>query len=261
MKTYYFLSGLPRAGSTLLASLLNQHPDIHASGTSALLELLVSQASSISMQRTFYEITNEQEIEVYRGIMNSFYKHVNKNIIVDKHRGWPNLIDALKKMDIDAKIICNNRSVPEIITSFITLINKNPETPNFIDELIVKRNLPINTHNRAMTIWGDYVQIPHTALINAMKTHRDNLMFIDYNDIINNPTDILKNIENFLEIKNYEGYTFNNIKNNHVEKDETGWRLKDLHTIRPKLEKISKSPESIIGTELTNYFNQFNIQL
>jgi sulfotransferase len=261
MKTIYFLSGLPRAGSTLLASLLNQHPDIHASATSALLELLVSQANSVSMNRIFYEITDAQEIEVYNGIVNSFYKHIDKNIIIDKHRGWPNLVPALKKMGIEAKIICSNRPVSEIVTSYITLIDKNPTSPNFIDELIVKRNLPINIHNRAMTIWTDYVQIPHTALINAMKTHRDNLCIVNYNDIINTPQKTLQNVEIFLGAENYDGYKFDNIKNEQPEKDENGWRIKDLHLIRPKLEKTSKSPEKIIGTELAHYFSQFDINV
>ncbi len=36
MKTLYFLGGLPRSGSTLLGSLLNQHPDIYVSPTSPL---------------------------------------------------------------------------------------------------------------------------------------------------------------------------------------------------------------------------------
>jgi hypothetical protein len=36
MKTLYFLGGLPRSGSTLLGSLLNQHSDIYVSPTSPL---------------------------------------------------------------------------------------------------------------------------------------------------------------------------------------------------------------------------------
>ena len=36
MKTLYFLGGLPRSGSTLLGSLLNQHSEIYVSPTSPL---------------------------------------------------------------------------------------------------------------------------------------------------------------------------------------------------------------------------------
>jgi hypothetical protein len=40
MKNLMFLSGLPRTGSTLLTSLLNQHPEIYASGSSPLSDLI-----------------------------------------------------------------------------------------------------------------------------------------------------------------------------------------------------------------------------
>ncbi len=41
MKNIYFLSGLPRSGSTVLAAILSQNPNIHATSTSNLLDTLV----------------------------------------------------------------------------------------------------------------------------------------------------------------------------------------------------------------------------
>jgi hypothetical protein len=35
----YFLSGLPRSGSTVLAALLNQRNDIHVTPTSGLIDI------------------------------------------------------------------------------------------------------------------------------------------------------------------------------------------------------------------------------
>jgi sulfotransferase len=260
MKTYHFLSGLPRTGSTLLASILNQHPSIHVSATSALLDLLVAQANAMQLNRGLYEITNFQEIEVYNGMIDSYYKHIDKDIIFDKHRAWPNLIPALYKMGFsDVKVICTNRPVADIVSSYITLIDKNPEYPNFIDELIINKNLEINTSNRAMTIWNDYVQIPHTVLKNAISTNRNNLLFINYDDIINDPKSVIDTICTFFKIQKFDGYDFTNIVNNQPEKDENGWKLKDLHVIRPELKKVSVPPEKVIGPELTNYFNQFNL--
>ena len=40
MKTFHFLSGLPRSGSTLITSLLNQNPQIHASTNSPVLDTI-----------------------------------------------------------------------------------------------------------------------------------------------------------------------------------------------------------------------------
>ena len=41
MKKIYFLSGLPRSGSTVLAALLQQHPEMHTTATSGLLDMLM----------------------------------------------------------------------------------------------------------------------------------------------------------------------------------------------------------------------------
>ena len=40
MKNLLFLSGLPRSGSTLLGSILSQHPEIYVTPTSPLSDLL-----------------------------------------------------------------------------------------------------------------------------------------------------------------------------------------------------------------------------
>jgi len=39
-KKFFFISGLPRTGSTLLSSILYQNPLIHAEGNSALCQLM-----------------------------------------------------------------------------------------------------------------------------------------------------------------------------------------------------------------------------
>ena len=41
-KRVYFLSGLPRSGSTLLANILAQHPEIYVTPTSGIVDMLVN---------------------------------------------------------------------------------------------------------------------------------------------------------------------------------------------------------------------------
>ena len=40
MKKYFFLNGMPRAGNTLLASILNQNPDIKTTANSLTMGLI-----------------------------------------------------------------------------------------------------------------------------------------------------------------------------------------------------------------------------
>ena len=66
-KQFYFLSGLPRSGSTVLAAILNQHPDVHTSSTSGLLDVMFGtfQAwkSSMSAQADANKQAGEAEIK------------------------------------------------------------------------------------------------------------------------------------------------------------------------------------------------------
>lgn len=262
MKQYYFLGSLPRTGSTLLASLLNQHPDVYASATSALLDLLIPMSNAISFNRGMYEINDEQEINIYRGIVDSFYKHIDKTYIFDKHRVWPDMVNPLKKMGFNyPKMIITLRPIPEIITSYITLIDKNPNDKNNIDELVKAKGWQINNNNRAMVIWTEYIVRSHTVINNAIKNGTNNFLFIQYDDIINNPNDVLNRVCDFTGIPKYDGYDFNKIENKNKEKDDGGWAIKDLHKIRPILQKQSANPEDVIGKSLVDHFNQFNIKI
>ena len=259
MKKFYFLSGLPRTGSTLLASILNQNPNIHVSGTSALLELLTTTGNGIATNRSTYEITEEQEINIYYGIINGQYQHIDKNIIFDKHRGWPSMIQALQKIKHNPKILCTIRTIPEIIVSYIKLIEKNPNFLNFIDDGIKKKRLGINTFNRAMTIWFECIHPSYSLLRDIIVKNRENFLIVQYDDIVVNPMMVLNDVHSFFNIESYDGYDFNNIINTQPEKDEEGWKMIDLHKIRPELRKTSISPEKVLGTELVKYFNQFNL--
>lgn len=259
MKKFYFLSGLPRTGSTVLSSILNQHPNIHSSETSGLLELLLTTGRGILNARKTYDIDDVKESNIYRGMIDGYYKHIEKEIIFDKNRGWPSMVLPLKKIDIDAKIICTIRPIPEIVASYIVLIEKNPNFLNFIDENIINKKIQINTFNRAMTIWGDVLQAPYSTVKEALLKTRKNLLVIQYDDIINNPIEVMNDVHSFIGLERYYGYDFDNIVNNQPEKDEMGWKLKDLHVIRPKLNKISVAPEKILGEELVKYLSQFNL--
>jgi len=90
MKDIFFLSGLPRSGSTLLGSILGQNPDFYVTPTSPLLDLLCFTNESFNKLENRYtfdiKIISEN---VYKGLVKSFYAHVKQPFIIDKHRGHP----------------------------------------------------------------------------------------------------------------------------------------------------------------------------
>ena len=95
----YFLSGLPRSGSTLLTSLLNQRPDAYASPTSNLCDTMGAAVSVWENNPTTQASGGKEEdlIRILQGIQESRY-NTDKQVF-DKSRGWvaPQITKTLSK--------------------------------------------------------------------------------------------------------------------------------------------------------------------
>lgn len=260
-KSIFFLSGLPRSGSTLLLSILAENPSVTVTPTSPLLDLLCY--TNEAFEKLNEKYTYDTEIvsaNVYKHIVEGFFENVKTKIVIDKHRGHPRNINPLKKfITPNPKIICTVRPISEVITSYIKLIEKNNQSDNFVDNSLRSRRISINTSNRAKCLWEEYIQDPYQSMVYGLKNHRKNLHIVEYDSIINNPEKTLEGIYQFLEIPFYKNHQFTNIHNACAEEKDAAWGLENLHKIRPRLEKTSTSPQQILGPFLTDYYNNFNL--
>jgi len=69
----HFLSGLPRSGSTVLSSILNQHPQVHSTSTSGLIEIMgaVCTTWESSASTVAQGSDKEEAYRLLRSVMNS----------------------------------------------------------------------------------------------------------------------------------------------------------------------------------------------
>lgn len=260
MKTIHYLCGLQRTGSTLLACLLNQHPEIHATATSPLLDILLAANSRMEECAAQYTFDLDSKIKILTSvILNQFHSDIDKPIVIDKHRGWPTIISELDKLYKKPKLICTNRSVPEILSSFIQLINKNNKFNNYIDNQIRSKSLPISINNRADFLFNEYVNPSIMTINKSLNLHRENFYFVEYDDIINSPQDTMNGIYQFLGVESVN-HNFDCIENTCKEEKDYAWGIENLHIIRNKLQKTSTPPEEVLGKELTEYYRQFDIK-
>ena len=259
MKKIYFLSGMQRSGSTLLSCILNQNPQIFATKTSPLLDIIFSCKDTLDQVNNQYTFNYEEKNkDLILGILNSFHESEKKSVIIDKHRGWVGTIGEIKKY-YNPKVICTNRSVPEVISSFITLIDSNKSLNNVIDKTLRNSGLPISITNRANYIFNDFINSPRQGIISALENYSEYIHMVEYTDIINSPEETISKIYKFLEIDDFK-HDFNNIENTCKEEKDLAWGIENLHIIRNKLQKISTPPEEVLGKELTEYYSQFNIK-
>ena len=260
MKTLFFLSGLPRSGSTLLGSILSQHPKLQATPTSPLADLLCwidESFSKIDLQYTY----DKQQIQynTYSSILENFYNHIEKPCILDKHRGWCKNVPSIEKfLKQKPKIIATNRRVSEVLASYILLIQRNNEADNFVDAHLRREGKEINIDNRIECLWKNYVCDPYESLVHGLTHNRDHIHLVDYNNLTQNPERELKNIYEFLGLENHT-HNFSDISNSCAEEKDQNWGIENLHQIRTKLQRTSPPPEEVIGEENVRLYDNFNI--
>ncbi len=262
MKKIYFLSGLPRSGSTLLGSILTQNPEITVTPTSPLLDLLCFTNESFDKLSANYTFDKESfSNEAYKALINVYFNQFKTPVVFDKHRGWPkNMIPAKMFITENPKIICTYRSISEIITSYIVLIEKNKNKPNFVDDDLKKLNIPITTENRAKILWKNYISDPYQSTIYGIENFKKNMFFVSYNDLIYNTSKTLEEIYSFVNLPKYKNHNFENITNFCAEEKDSAWGIDGLHEIRKKLEKTSANTNDVLGSYLSNYYNDFNLK-
>ncbi len=259
MKKLYFLSGLPRSGSTLLGSILSQHPKIQSTPTSPLADLLCHIDFGFSKANIHYTYDkNNIQYNTYNSVLENFYNHIEKPCILDKHRAWCDNVPSIKKfLNQKPKIIATNRRISEILSSYIILLEKN-QSDNFIDAHLRKEGKLITTNNRIECLWKNYISETYSTVIYGIHNHAENIHIVNYSDLIENPNQTTSKIYEFLEIEDCK-HNFSNIVNSCSEDKDSAWGMEDLHKIRPKLGKTSPPPEEIIGEENVKLYDKFNI--
>lgn len=127
MDGLHFISGLPRAGSTLLAALLRQNPALSASITSplgAMLGAMVREMSQGNESALFLDDTRREA--VLRGLFTACYAAEQGRIVFDTNRAWCARLPLLARLFPQAKVICCVRQLPWVLDSLERLIRANP---------------------------------------------------------------------------------------------------------------------------------------
>lgn len=226
MKNIYFLSGLPRSGSTVLAAILSQHPSLHTTSTSNLLDTLVGTlrawADSLNTRAQTDQAKEEDKIRnILKNVCETQYADVNKPIILDKARGWAddtNIRTMAKVFGYKPKIIATVRNVEDCAASFVRIAK-----PKDLDHFLLKDDLIKHLKESYQTFEKGFSFAPECFLI------------VDYDDLMNDPKKELKRVHEFLELPDFE-YDLNAIDGTNLqERDEEIWEVKGLHDIQPKL--------------------------
>jgi len=265
MKTFYFMAGLPRSGSTLLSSILNQNPRFYSGPSSPVLGAMYAVEENFTNNELYTGYPKPNQVrEIIGSIPHHFYSDVQQPVVFDKNRAWTARVPYIEGyIGQQAKILVPVRRVDEILTSILTMVHRNPFQEgqpriNFVDEQLVKTNTPINDYNRCMYLLngGGIVYESLNAIMEGFTQNvRDKMHFVDYNDLVSNPEKIMEDIYDFLGEEYYE-HDFDSLSNIHREDDLFTYGLSDMHEVRSELKKTAPPPASVLPPEILDLYEQ-----
>ena len=247
MKQFVCLSGLPRSGSTILSAILDQNPLIHAEGNSAVCQFIwdTHQSGTVNANEQLQGNNRTHVVkDLIEQIPHIYYKNIpaTKEIVVDKCRSWTMSanVDILKKyIDPEIKIIVLERSVTDIMKSFVKLYKKNNWTNDYI-YTILKAMLAPNQEPIMRSIIGLNLARKDNAAQLAKK-QSPTFLFVHYDDLLAKPVETVERIYAFCGWAPFK-HNFTKIVNNHPENDDF-YGLHGFHDIQSSLKKVENTVE------------------
>lgn len=219
----HFLSGIPRSGSTVLAAILNQNPEVHVSTTSGLIHALDGLANTWHSQQLLANNDPSMTVlaQTMRGAIDAFYEKNNASVIIDKSRGWPipSILNSMHQvLGRKPKIIATVRSVADCMASFVRIAK-----PENLDDFIYSG------------VYSDHLKAAYISLQQGYQKFPECFLFVEYEDLLRDPSVQLERIHKFLELPSYN-YDLNNIDGSSVEEDDEKLHgVNGMHDIKPVL--------------------------
>lgn len=253
-KKYHMITGLPRSGSTLLASILKQNPRFHASITDTLAHMTKAVlSSSLELSGMKIEIPVERRKTTIQGLFDGFYKDVDKEVIFNTNRSWTYGTHVVKEVFPKSKMIICVREINQIIDSFENAYRRNSleKTTLFGDAM------DSSVYDRAeMLMQKDgVVQFAYSGVKQAITGSEKNMiMIVEYDILCKNPEGMMRAIYNFIGEPYYD-HDFNNVEASWDEYDaEIGL---DLHKVRQKVEFREK--ELILPPDIISKYSNLEV--
>ena len=122
MKEYYFLSGLPRSGNTLLGSIINQNPKVSVTANTILTDVIY-QLHLLKDYEIYKNFPDKKSLNnIIKNVFNNYYKDWKAEFIIDRGSwGTPTNLELLKSIIKKPKFIILYRPVLECLASFIKI--------------------------------------------------------------------------------------------------------------------------------------------
>lgn len=260
-KKFFFMAGLPRSGSTMLSSILNQNPDVYVSPQSVLPNTL---GAMYNQYQSKENKDSDQWDSIYRVIdtvIPTFYGGHKEKYIIDKNFSW---LDAHPYLILEhhlknpIRVICPVRNILDILASWNRLCENDPKNSydseiNKVDR--TKRPMADKRADYFMSMGGGENGI--RSSIEGMKRilypeFKDNIMLVDYDELTTNTQETVEKVYDFLKIPRFEA-DLDNLSTPHIYTDH--WGVKGHHKVKKTVERENYVLEDIFSPSIIKKYS------
>jgi len=250
LKKIFYNSSLPRAGSTLIQNILAQNPEIYATPTSGLFELLMNARTYYSNGLEFKAQDATLMDNGFRGYLKGglygFYNNItDKPYVMEKSRGWGMEYKLINEFDPNPKIICMIRDLRAIYASLEKKYRSNP----LVDANIANwGNLTGTTTDKRIATWsanppiGPSIDRLYQVLVDGTHQH---ILFIKFEDLCIDPESQLRRVYDYLELPYFQ-HDFNNV-DQLTHEDDKWYGIFGDHVIRGKVQPVKDDYREVLG--------------
>jgi sulfotransferase len=236
MRTFHFISGLPRSGSTLLAALLRQNPRFLAGMTSPVGSLFTALLGQFGAGSEFGPVLDrDTRRRLLRGLFDSYYAdQSDKDVVFDTNRLWSARLPAVVDLFPQAKVIACVRNVAWVMDSLERLYRANPYEQTKLYNNDAERN---TVYSRLDTLaqYNRLVGFAWSALKEAYYgAQASSLLVIEYELLAQAPERVMRLVYEFLGESWFDGHDFEQVAYDAPAFDEA-LGVAGLHRVRPQV--------------------------
>ena len=231
----HFISGLPRAGSTLLAGILRQNPRFHAAMTGPVAGMVQALLNTFTPQNEAAVFLDEERRRaVLRACIDAYYApQAERAVIFDTNRIWCARLPLLRALYPDARIVCCVRDVSWVMDSFERLVRRNAFEPSRLFATPEER-ATVYSRTEALAHRDRVVGFAWSALKEAYYgEHSEALLLVEYDILVQRPEQCLRLIYGWLD-EPWHPHDFDNVDYDEPEFDRQ-LGAPGLHTVGRKV--------------------------
>ncbi len=266
--TFVAVTGLPRAGSTLLCQMLAQHPEIQCEGLSSpLCNVVLGIRRMISNDRFFlsqldhsFESSYGHLAAAMQGFLRGWNRGCTKKAVVDKNRAWLHAIELLLQIEPQAKLIVCVRELGQIYGS-IEAQHQRTILVDFIDHLA-----DFDRAGRADALFAKDQAIGAPlislhAVPDLPKAVQQRLFMLRFEDLVDEPAAQMSQIYSWLGLSPFK-INPEKLSLMGPQESDSHYGMKFLHTQsdrvrRPRQHHIPPRIQAQIETGCAWYYNYF----